>query len=81
MEQPSANRERSSPGSFIRSRPTMLPVTIRWPICSVSTTSAAGAIMAMASMLKVGAENWGTANQGALMTGVISTMPRKNANK
>ena len=80
LEQPSANRERSSPGSFIKSRPTIFPVTIRWPMCSVKTTKAAGAIMAMASILKVGAENWGTANQGALMTGVMSTIPRMKAN-
>ena len=51
---PSPNNERSSPGSFMRSRPTMLLVTTKWPTCSANTTNKAGIIIKIALILKTG---------------------------
>src|SRR5699024_372556 len=48
VEIPFPNRERSSPGSFVKSLLTMLPVTNKCPICSGMMTSAAGRIIKMA---------------------------------
>ena len=55
LEMPSPSRERSNPGSLTRSFSTIFPVTTKWPICSASTTKAAGMIIIMALTLKVGA--------------------------
>lgn len=48
VERPLPKMERSRPGSFVRSWPTMLPVTIRWLMCSTMTTREAGRMMRMA---------------------------------
>src|SRR5699024_3854794 len=47
VEIPFPNKERSSPGSFVKSLFTILLVTNKWPICSGIITSAAGKIMKM----------------------------------
>ena len=54
VERPLPKIERSRPGSFVRLWPTMLPVTIRWPMCSAMTTSEAGRMMRMAPGSKTG---------------------------
>src|SRR5699024_4605692 len=44
---PFPNKERSRPGSFVKSLLTILLVTNKWPICSGIITSAAGKIIKM----------------------------------
>ena len=48
VDRPLPKMERSTPGSYVRSWPTKLPETIRWPMCSTMTTSEAGRMMRMA---------------------------------
>src|SRR5699024_3244468 len=45
VDTPLPINDRSSPGSFVKSLPTMLLVTNKCPICSGSRTSAAGKII------------------------------------
>src|SRR5699024_5470428 len=44
---PFPNKQRSRPGSFVKSLLTILLVTNKWPICSGIITSAAGKIIKM----------------------------------
>src|SRR5699024_4087825 len=47
VEIPFSNKERSRPGSFVKSLFTILLVTNKWPICSGIITSAASKIIKM----------------------------------
>src|SRR5699024_12310010 len=53
VEIPFPTMDRSSPGSFTISLPTILPVTIKCPICSGTSTSAAGKIISMSEKLNL----------------------------
>src|SRR5690349_17401474 len=61
---PSPASERWRPGSFTKSRPTTLFVTMRCPMCSVMTTSEMGASMTTTCQSKRGNTNGGTAAAG-----------------
>ncbi|MNN46910.1 hypothetical protein D3C81_1613110 [compost metagenome] len=54
VEIPLPIRERSRPGSLVRSLPTMLLVTSRWPMCSTMTTSDTGIMVRITCQSKEG---------------------------
>ncbi|MNJ52242.1 hypothetical protein D3C77_475670 [compost metagenome] len=74
---PLPSRERCRPGSLDKSRPTMLLVTSRCPICSTMTTSATGIIVIIADMFHCGVVTVGVVNQGAAAILAVFTSPRK----
>ncbi len=75
---PSPARERGSMGT--KSSPTTSETTSRWPMCSITTTRATGAMRAMATGSITG---WfwklGRPTQAASMTGAKSTRPKNAA--
>ena len=75
VESPSPSSELCSPGTFSRSRPTMLLVTNRWPMCSEITTSAAGMMIRMEGQSKIGSTGWGRAKKAPCWTELKSRVP------
>jgi len=62
VEIPSPSNDLWRPGSLVKSFPTILLVTNKWPICSERTTKAAGARIMIALKSKEGVTKAGKLN-------------------
>src|SRR5699024_2308039 len=79
VETPFPIKERPSPESFVRSFPTILLVTKRCPICSGTSTKAAGRIMRIQDQSNLIAYSSGIPIQEASSTDDKSKIPKLHA--